>query len=511
MTSFIKLFYHETPDHCSAATSRWMKNSDVTYEKLDIYVKCQWLLSQSLLCHYFSLLYDDSPMLHSVHNNSSINLFKNYQNDLIYKVKQLRRENHTLTLFSTVSACEFLLGVSSNAPQVVKEELYALLSADFSHIVDPEKRELPDTLRPSFYTAYLHYTLAGYQNLNKKIDAGIFEEKDNKEFAECEVPVFNFYHNTICYSYVKFNSYKFDATVLNSPDNNQLYSSIFGFWLGLNTASTSMTALIGFLASQAIIFDKAIIPPNSMSWLWYKLYTAFFDWQDPIQNISFPVSSDNHDMTRWLTYFLVHHRKTHNVVFDDKSILAKVLSVDPKLSDLKDAQIVEYVSSSNLASISAEALNTFNESLYSKFPELFQKTPSTAVNEDTALSEAAPVEESPAIDDDAPVVDDPLVPEVAPEEDTSEDTHNTQSGIEIKPDFEFKVDVTTPETLDSYLFRVQVGQQIDAILADPPSNLDSNQLLLLKKLRVYWLYLLNVKTVYQIVHTMFNITLPVTQ
>lgn len=495
MAPFIKFFHEQAICRVTCTTEAipkspydlWFSDSELAYRNLSPLQKCKWLLSQSLFVHYFTLIYNDNPNTPYPDTCKSITIFQQYVAELIDRVKRLRyitEQNKVVDINQTVELCEFLLGVSSNLYSVKYDSVCGILD------VPTDVNNTVGLANESFYRPYLYYLLASYSP----------HPHDNRKFDQCGVPVFHFIADEINVEYIQFPGYEYLDTKLNEAKKVGLQKTVFGFWIGLNMSHINMTQLFGFLASHAIFMDISQIPSGSMNMLWYELFVTTFgikantntsaQWCDPLGRLNERTSEALNELYNQLHYFLLTQRETNNVVFDDRSALAHIIV---KLTSIvQPSKIVAYLESDTASNISAEALHEFNSSIYAKFPELFQNQ----AKSDRSKSNSSQDKNDTTSNDDSVT--------------SGDNTHtNTPPDTNEQSDFVLEID-QSPETPQSFMFRLAVGNQIDAILEDPPSSISSNDRLLLKKLRVYWLYLINVQTIYRIVSSIFKIKLPTT-
>lgn len=185
----------------------------------------------------------------------------------------------------------------------------------------------------------------------------------------------------------------------------------------------------------------------------------------------------------------------------DYSLLAELLQ---RLDE--DPKVIDYLKKPVEEITAAEAFS-FRHSLYaSLLRDKFTARPGLAAlededNEDTSGEDAAPVEDEAVTDEDDGTDDDSgdlgMEEDTAPV-DTGEDEQADADAAAARPKpridpNQMLLELAKPgEPLSDYLFKEMVARRISAILRNPPENAMPNDLLMLKRWRSRWLFLVSI-------------------
>lgn len=526
MTSFISLLVSDR----RGMTPEWTQNPQGQWMSLPLILRAKFLVHQCVIMSYFDLVYDNTPMcLLKTYRDQLSRWVKVFRSTVDSEAKLPRRDDHLIGILSrAVNACEFFLQ-ETNTMSFSQEDIFALL-ADTN---DGSEVYVPVAAVVSFYVPYVHYAMATAKYRDSAQDA-VFQAIDSFSTDIATIPslIFNV-DGTVDVRYdTQFAGYNFDPEAMTKfeAESRRRGRNWFQFIACMNLSDTTFNGIMGLIASQAIELDDNALQLGSISWLYFKLYKNLFNWNGHLvgRTASQSIASEEGCRNRLLK-FLLFVRERYRIAFDDAKLMAT----------LADQALKHYFNAATATEISNEEYRAFKASVFGKCEELdLLQNPRVSLeasdvsngqtktdgdqdeeesgdkpdndNPDQGDSNDEPADDPQDVDDDDfgnadfgsdSDGNDPFggddIGNDSSSDDTSDDSHTpiTPEDVpEVGDETGVAIDLSPGDTLDTHLFRVEVGQYIDAILSNPPKSISANKLLFLKKIRVYWLYILSVKS-----------------
>lgn len=541
MDSFIKVCA-DISNNSLTVLSEWYQHAQTTYQQLSLLNKCKHLVRQSFALNYLKLVYDNNPGL-------LINLYANSVADL---VADLRREMQSANMSPderamgrrAITICEWLLRrkpqLELDTPKAFNNnDVVFFLTKDISGI----DAIVPTVMPPSCYLPYLHFiTTTG--KLTPEAKGRQFVATDNLIYQNAMVPTVGIVGRTIVFDYIPVPKYDFNAKAVNeligesgTPFN--FHRSFYSYLLCHDLSGFSVSQMLGFLASNAYELDPEDQSKQAIGSVYTGLYSILFNWRPcgvvPRITAGFQF--------RQLIHFIIQLRTLQGCLIDDQHVLASLLANTTDRLTEREQQLIQYFNNEESAVLSVESYTAFKESIFSRFPELNTKSHLVKAGMEADNTNEADKKDDNAIDDtnvkdnsddtdstdtgdDSTGIgnaDDPAdSPDDAMSSDPSEDSTSTDpgaSGTEPNANTPPTLNTSDPagielkigeaETLDTYLFRTEVGNNIDNVLSNQPANTNNRDILVLKKIRSMWLNILSIKTLCDILaHVKFKV-LPV--
>lgn len=390
----------------------------------------------------------------------------------------------------------------------------------------------------TFYVPYMKYLMAV-----DMFDAAKTEGSDAFSITGLvSIPSFRIMGTSLVVDYsVTLPGYKFDPASVkrgtaSCPDYSQ---SFLGFLEGYDFTGKDPMSILGILATQCHERDTNLIDSNSLSFLYYRLYNKLFCMSTTVCNVSQAPKSADYIRER-LLHFLKQLADRYDTVIRDGTILIDVVGNEPPSET--DKKLATYFAAKSTSSIDVEAHNTFMHSGYKMFKTLDIQNRILMANEDPATpppANTAPTGDAPAPKDPpkdpatetpsktapdekvapdkpedkpaeaAPKDGEPTPTDTTPAPPTSSDgTHTAHTELSNGNDEAgIVLELADPVTLDSYFLRQELVTKLNALLDDPPKTISVEKLVMLKRLKAYWINIFSIRTVCDIVASATKLTL----
>lgn len=534
----------------SHAARPWSPTAYLALNELD---KFRYLMHQAVIINFIDRTYDTAVPL----------VLTDYKRDVVTRFKIMRDtyESFKTSSYAWVPWAKKMIPyieyfLCGGRPQGEADEVIEFLSLTDT---DPVKtKTVPWASVTPFYVPYVRWALS----VDKAKLAGSSYAKSDAFSVPGPVALATLSFNSttvVVRCDTEFPGYKFSPKeTLSGASSPDYVSSIFGFLEGFDHSGKSLMSALGVLASMALELDANLLSnSNGPAWVYYKLYSKLFGWTSTlttqkVRSVDRPLSES--PIGQDLLTYLTHLQDRYSVTISDGGLLATVLAHTPPTPQEK---LVQEFFELKLKQVSVEAFQAFQQSGLSKFKGLVRsatdpkdkeeepdapKDPTDAPETGTTgdaepKTTSDPKADAPAGDDSAPASDTPTKTDAAPgDSPEGNPTDETPNSLDPKPDDTdpsatpstdtqsrtqhtpvesvpgssdksgIVIQLAGDETLDSYLVREEIGTKVTAILANPPKSMSLEQRKLLKWLMAYWINLLSIKTVCDIV-AYANITL----
>ena len=536
--------------HMAPSVKLWEDQPDLAFDKMSLLAKYGVLTQQCLLINYLNLVYGyDLPLMFSTYQSRLDKWLTT--TDSIFNATKDDNSYRKWICETSSKLCNFLLRHDTRSMVCNEERLtecYEVLNFFINSCTLDLKKvpcaAIPISVIKSFYEPYLRYLFS------------IENHTIEFTYGTTTLPTILCRTNgifTVTYD-VKFSSYNYNVDLLNQYrlNQNNIPGAYFKFLFGLNWTAQTLNGVLGYLASHAIEFDSNYITIGSLNWMYYHLYKYLFNWKSPVlEALSGNVVIGSENIIKInLMNFLIALRERYNILFNGNDILSILCT---KKNPTKQEQLlVSYLEiSDNIkagkhTAIGQEAYTAFKQSIFAKYPELDvvnEAEQPDKDNDDDQSAESKPEpkeEESETKDNESKDKDNTednaqqSSGETQDDEDTDTDDFGKDDNDSDKDDTKITDDksnendntideqtladlpevsdahgveftLNTGDTLDTYLWREELDAYLKNILSNPPSNIDKNNLLYLKKLRMNWLWLLSIRTVSKIVEQVIKL------
>lgn len=371
----------------------------------------------------------------------------------------------------------------------------------------------------SFAEAYLtHLKILGDKiNVSKES----ILDQDERLLPMSSIPVITIDGRHIVTRYISLGSYSFNPKLMR--EHVDMLESGLDFLACCNWTGKKFLHAVGYLGTLVWDFNPRHFKGNLPLSTYYHIHRILFNLKSNIQT----VTTNNYPQTHWFKQnfidFLKILRVEYDVEFDAPQILGRILSGDESSNQ---NNLSNYLISGigNPNSVSAEDYKAFLDSDF-KFDELDIQKGNASTEADDDLTDDLDVEEptdaedttddkssddgnEPPADDEAS--EDTGDPEGEPadsnaDEDPTEDdsTDEPEPNIDTSDETGIAFELSEEETLDSVIYRREISIYIAHLLAE--KNLPSEKLEILKKLKMYWLNLLSVKTIQDIIKSVKHV------
>ncbi len=410
----------------TSVDKHWAHDAVSAYAASSIRDKAIFVLEHAVLISYLDKVYgvDKLPRLIQALKQDII---LKYLPDLKYAYFKHEKDARDATLNQTYLNILILLGMSSS--KLDAKECMTVLKGSNSIC----------TIDESFYTPYLLF-IEKMHGLNNYTESDVIAA--NRSFntgVKACIPSFAMSGKYLVVRYeTAFPSYKLDYNKLKqviqlgyTPD------SIFSYWLGYNWAGMSISSVIGVLAAQCLEKDMNAITKGSNMLGYLSVYKSIIPLPSCIdQSKSLALSSEINTQKNRIVKFLCLIRETHNVQFDDKELLSRIMSS----TEANDSNLLnQFLAMETARNVSVEMYNVFKSSIFGNFSELDVTLSGRTgrMNQSGSLSNAKKskkTEDTDAQQEEEPADD----PDISDADNTSKDT--TDASVFDGPDSATKLE-----------------------------------------------------------------------
>lgn len=479
MDSFVALIHTQTvPEN-----SGWMKDPENTFKSISTLEKGCFLMEQCLILGHYRFAYDGNV-------TKQLDAYASFVTKLLelYKMDQTHDRN-------CYSFCNYLLG---NAPKpmvgISVETIDRILTGWSGNEVNPSQ------LPTSFYIPTSHFMLSKSASLN---GMNAFNNIRSFEHHSVSIPSLTLIGRYAQIEFVEVGSYKFDCEALNSIGSYNESTSYFGFMSCIKFDTNNLMSIVSTLSNLVTDNDIASLSSIRGNGL------VFHNIKSKCLGIGYNnIGSEDYkvypNVKARLVSFISYLSRQSNTSFEGIEKLAEIMF---DVTNSQEALIVGYLKSKDKSLASIEEYTAFKSSFLGNIK---------AITSMEAAEDEAPEgdEEPPADEEDMP---DETTDEFGTDEgdelggpDNTSDstgfgtsssseepvpTETEEEGLELGDEKGITIELAKGETLNTYIFRKELGQHITAILNAPPKFLDSIQLQYLKHIKMYWINLLSIKCV----------------
>lgn len=532
----------------------WAYNPDLAYRNLTIQDKASFLLSQALIVNYLERLYD--YRLSKLLKDMVSHIKYTYLPDLITgcNIAGIGSEEKEI-----LSSTRYLFGdkeqtLYSNTVLRVLNRIY--LTGENDNI------SYPLNIAPTFYTPYVSFLVSMSFGIQQPPDANIVK-LCNFTQSNVSIPTFSIQTGRLLidFDFVR-PQYTLDIARLYAFTQKGLMpiQSIYGYLSGYNWSGMNFSGVTGVLAAQCLELDLNAIPKGSGMLGFYDIYKKTIGFEAPTdQSAQLAQSSELYSQRRRIIAFIIELRDRYGVVFDDPTLLTKYLN--DKTEDA--GKLRDFLVSTDPNEVSVEIYQAFKRSVYGKYEELDvlkRSTSPSLVNKKESDddpdapqddsdpldpkstkpkkgrsdSKAAPkgneVNEDAASGDDKGAGQDPASKKPTKTADTSKkqtddepdtkpivesgstdisDSHTEERPVPELPRLSDKrgirLSLSTGESTDTVLYKIELEAFVDSLLANPPSHLSVQTLTALKFIKTRWLNLLSAQSSYDMISRMVRV------
>jgi hypothetical protein len=397
----------------------------------------------------------------------------------------------------------------------------------------------------TFYAPYAQY-LASLS----KGDPTQMEESDAFSVKGLvSIPNFRIMGTVLVVDYsVTLPGYSFDLASIRRGANALpgYEKSFLGYLEGYDFSGKDSMSILGLLAGMSQEKDLRVIDAGSLSYLYYRLAERLLCCNTTVRKTPWYLVKDTGYIREVTLNFLKQLNDRYKITISDGTVLVDTLGTNPPSE--KDKMLSSYFAANSTDKVTMESHRLFLTSSYRVLPQLDiqnrtmadegtatppnPKDPGDAPVGDppTEQPSPSPDEKTPAPDAPSEPAQDPKVDPATPPEEppppssdpatpppapsTSEPSgtlqaHTTQN-TEVTNGSDksgIVIELAGKETLDSYLLREEISTKLTAFLANPPKDISIEKLTMLRRLKAYWLHLMSVRTVCDIISAATNLTL----
>lgn len=504
--------------------NRVLEDPYTEFMSMNCMERCYFLYQQSVVVNYIEFIYSSNDLPFLQEYKSKLRLWMTLTN--AYDASHLEQ---TFCDKTKVFVFWMLNGADTSNLPLLQDEAISLGENLYSHLSLKSKEKVwhYDLLINRFDKAYIDFLYCSTNN-----------SASDKKYEMVNLPSLYYTGDVIYISNDSLSThYLYNQKLVNELNDlaNCGTKNFMSFLLCFDMKDFKFKQIVGWIASLTIELDINAFSNNSSMMSFLKLYSLVYGWKshlDKYRHLSALSSQDN--LGRCLIYFTYLIRKHYKVKFDDASLLARILS---NMSGNVDSKVKEFLEANKASDISIEQLNAFDSSILSEFDELRinnRLAKNSILNRSTIYSksnadenqedEKDTIVEKPDEDQEAPSADvpeeleeessepdddsiqpdeEPKADDVTNQDDQNSDTHTQHTPEEDLPmvsDFKgVKLELSKAETLDTVLFRREFNAFLTRILANP-KNLSATRLKALQAVKTYWLNILSVKSLCDVVN-----------
>jgi len=554
MSSFLQFIASNT----STIPEGWIQNAAAEYRALPILAKAHFVLEQSVLVNYLNRLYDSGPP--NVITDLIRTIMKDYLYDVTFAYENEKNEALLTQLKEIVPHIHALLNFDKS--RIYSKEILALLQRD------KDNESYPHCFDISFYTPYLRFLDSTTLQPNYVDDEQVINSV-SFSIGNVSLPGFSYSGQILSVSYeCTFASYSYAYKAIHQFIKDALIplDSVLTYWYGYNWTGDTFTGVTGVFAAQCLELDANAIPTQSAMWGYRDIYLKVVSNSNLSKLQQMAQSSSLNLHRRRILAFLIELRKRYNVTFDNKELLAKFLVTEDEDAQKLHAflQNTNVEANASAAKVSVEVYHAFKRSPFGKFEELdiasttnFQNKKKTEAEEDddpdteqddsesedtppkkkkakdegTASPEDEGTEgagaddaetdsgQDPESDDDSQASassdtpdDEPSTTDDSETKDDagSSDTTNTHTTIvqeipKLSDKRGVKLTLSTGESTDTVLYKLELESFVDTLLTNPPKSLSVQTITALKVVRSRWLHLLSAQSAYDVISRIIKV------
>ena len=479
----------------------------LTFLNWDLDRQASFLLHQSLIIRYMENISANGlskPMAQYKEFLKSAKI----RFELNYPIKI--KSNEDVIRYDRISTIlSFILGYITNSNTIGFDEI-----SYFFKTLDP---------KGLFYKTSISFSIPFMTHLKilgdkiKLTEESILDQ-DSKLFQESSVPVITIHGRHVLIRYISLGKYEFNPELIR--EHIKLLGSGLDFLACCDWSGKKFLHVLGYLATFVWDFNPRHFQGNIPLSTYYHIHRILFNLKANIHI----VITNNYYHSYWFKTIFVDFLKIlrveYNIEFNAPQILGRILSGD---EDSDHNGLANYLISGigNPNNVSNEDYNTFLNSAFN-FEELDIRKGVVSSEADDDPDELETDDGTDDVGDDTPAddndnsdnADDSDEGTEPPKDDdsdsddpdeNSDDTSNNEPEPNINTSDKTGIafELSEEETLDSVIFRREVSTYISHLLEE--KKLPSEKLEILKKLKMYWLNLLSVKTIQDIIKSVKHV------
>jgi hypothetical protein len=482
MNSYISLLQTNTisPD------SKWLTSSNV-FNELSSVNKRIFLLEQSLILGHTRFAYDGESTFFIKEYTSKLN-------NSLESIKDIYPKCYDM--------CKFLLFNNQQLPACTIDDVTGMLSGWENTI------ENPSPVSTNFYIPMLHFLLN-----RQSITAGTVETYD---YTSVAIPSFIMIGRVCQVDFLEVGSYKCNINNMNMLGNAK--SSYFGYLSCINFYHNDIAGIVAQLANQVMHNDKSVlINKIGHGTLFHHIKDICVNNAD--NNIDNNITPNvKQKFTAYLNQLVEKNIPTHA----DVNKLANILY---SKNVEKEERILNYLNLENKDYASIETYMAYKDSIFNKMDYISMEADEDTGGDDDATDDEDPSGDSIDFDKDFGMDEKDASGDDESDDDTFDDDESDSdsgsgdddttdddkpsvsedAGYELGDQKGITIELAKGETLNSYMFRTELGQHLTSILNDPPKFLNNVQLQYIKNIKMYWLNLLSIKCVTEMISKVVKI------
>ena len=479
----------------------------LTFLRWDLKRQASFLLHQAIVLRFAEDISNRSlPSILDDYKQFIISAKKRFE--ITYSIKAEDADKSTFDIVTRLLA--FLLRFNSGSNLISNNDIEFCMTK-----LDPQG---------TFYKAPESFAVTYFKHLKiigDKMTIGpqTFTDSDRVMSTKCSIPIITIDGALIKTRYISMVKYEFDPKIIS--DNIKLVGSGLDYIMCCDWSNKKFMHLLGYLGSLVWDFNPRHFKSNIPIMTYYHIHRVLFNLKTNVQTVDTTGYSRSHWFSEVFSNFLKTIRSKYGVVFDAPQMLGRILSGDQpsEHNNLAD-YLIRGIGNPN--SVSAESYNAFLASPFN-FEELDIRKGAISMEADDDTGDISPDDPSddgtePPPDDagdddtgddtdtdpgDDPSGDDPgddtgddAGDDGTDDSDNSDDSDTLEPNIDTSDKSGIAFELSEEETLDSVIYRREVATYITHLLSE--KRLANEQLEILKKLKMYWLNLLSVKTIQDI-------------